>query len=125
MSQLPDSPSEPAHSSKYFNVSLHPPVEKQMVTQYQKGIVKPNPKYDLFVDFSINIAPKNLSDDLYAVWLEAVHRTTCLRSQCTWALVPRTPNMNVVGSKYIYKTKFNSDGPVKRYKGRLIAQDYT
>lgn len=33
--------------------------------------------------------------------------------------------MNVVGSTWIYKTKFKSNGYVERYKAQLIAQGYT
>lgn len=40
-------------------------------------------------------------------------------------LVPRLKNSNVVGSKWIFRTKFNSDGTIERYKARLVAQGFT
>lgn len=30
--------------------------------------------------------------------------------------------MNVLGSKWVYKIKYNSDGSIERYKSRLVAQ---
>jgi len=40
----------------------------------------------------------------------------------TWALVP--PLQNLVGSKWVYRVKFHSDGSVKRCKARLVAQRF-
>uniref|UniRef100_A0A2N9HWT0 Reverse transcriptase Ty1/copia-type domain-containing protein n=1 Tax=Fagus sylvatica TaxID=28930 RepID=A0A2N9HWT0_FAGSY len=40
-------------------------------------------------------------------------------------LVPRKDDMNVVGSRWVFKTKLKSDGSIERFKARLVAQGYT
>uniref|UniRef100_A0A2N9I3R3 Reverse transcriptase Ty1/copia-type domain-containing protein n=1 Tax=Fagus sylvatica TaxID=28930 RepID=A0A2N9I3R3_FAGSY len=41
------------------------------------------------------------------------------------SLVPRKDDMNVVGSRWVFKTKLKSDGSIERFKARLVAQGYT
>ena len=37
----------------------------------------------------------------------------------TWELVERPPNKEIIGVKWVYKTKLNPDGSVQKYKARL------
>lgn len=48
-----------------------------------------------------------------------------LNSNRTWVRVPCTENTNIVGSKWIFRTKYLAVGYVDRYKTRLVAQDFT
>src|ERR1044072_9891663 len=51
--------------------------------------------------------------------LSALHKNT------TWTLVPPPSTTNVVGSKWVFRTKYKSDDTVERLKMRLVAQGFT
>ena len=41
-----------------------------------------------------------------------------------WEIVPRTPEMNVLGCRFVYKTKRKPDRSIERWKCRLVAQGF-
>jgi Reverse transcriptase (RNA-dependent DNA polymerase) len=48
-----------------------------------------------------------------------------LANNNTWTLVPVFEVSNVVGSKWVFKTKYRADDTVERYKARLVEKGYT
>lgn len=88
--------------------------KRKMISRSQKGIFKPTPKYDLIALHASLNEPCDLKEALkHSCWVEAVHlEWEALDNNNIWKLVPRTSDMNVVGSKWVYKTKLRSDGSI-------------
>jgi hypothetical protein len=42
----------------------------------------------------------------------------------TWRLVPRTPGVNIVSGRWLWKLKYNVDGTLSKHKARWVAQGY-
>ena len=42
----------------------------------------------------------------------------------TWELLPRPKDKNIIGTKWVFKNKFNHDGQVIRNKERLVSKGY-
>ncbi|XP_019094567.1 PREDICTED: uncharacterized protein LOC109129963 [Camelina sativa] len=108
-----------------------------MLTRRRNNISKPNPKYNYAAALSRSIpaGPQTVKQALEdKKWRGAlsVEIDAFARNQ-TMKLVPRQPHFNVVGCKWLFKNKFNSDDSHHRCKARLVAkgfnqqygQDYT
>ncbi|XP_074271100.1 uncharacterized protein LOC141595025 [Silene latifolia] len=54
-------------------------------------------------------------------WRDAMKQELgALEKNQTWTLEPLPPNKKAIGSKWVYKIKYNADGTIERYKARLI-----
>ncbi|GKV37499.1 hypothetical protein SLEP1_g45525 [Rubroshorea leprosula] len=60
-------------------------------------------------------------------WLRAMQEElAALYKSNTWTLVPpSSTNTNIVGSKWVFKTKLNSYGSVDKFKARLVARGFS
>ena len=43
----------------------------------------------------------------------------------TWSVLRLSKDKHAMGSRWVFKTKFKSDGSIKRYKAHFMAQGYT
>ncbi|KAM1317488.1 hypothetical protein ACFX2H_002737 [Malus domestica] len=71
--------------------------------------------------------PKSFQEaSVNPVWQEAMHEElNALNDNHTWSVIKLPQRKKVVGSMWIYKTKFHSDGPIERHKARLVARGLT
>lgn len=60
------------------------------------------------------------------VWRKAMEEEIeSINKNNTWELVEYPAGKKVIGLKWVYKTKLDSDGNVQRFKARLVAKGYT
>lgn len=98
-----------------------------MQTRSKSGIVKPKTKlcYKAILDYTYTKPPSYKVASKYPKWckvMDAEYQT--LQRQQTWSLVLTPPHANLVGCKWVYKLKLNSDGTIARYKDRLVAKRF-
>ncbi|GKV51884.1 hypothetical protein SLEP1_g58503 [Rubroshorea leprosula] len=112
-----------------FTSSNRPEVElsrtHNMVTRAQRGITKLNPRY-AYLHKEIPREPKTVISALKNDgWKAAMHEELhALKINDTWDLIPREAHINVVGCKWVFKTKLKPDGNLDRLKARLVAKGF-
>lgn len=77
--------------------------------------------------FVSKIEPKNVKEALNdEYWINVMHEELGqYKRNEVWELVPRPEGTNIIGTKWIYKNKYDENGVVTRNKARLVAQGYT
>jgi hypothetical protein len=43
----------------------------------------------------------------------------------TWELIPLLKGKNIIGHKWIYKTKYGVNGQIEKHKARLVAKGFS
>lgn len=110
--------------------SIHPMQGIQsthhMQTRSKSGIVKVNPRYACLAQYQVPPKPKSIKSALADPgWYQAMQEEmNALHHNQTWLLVPRTNDMNVIGCKWVFKTKLTSIGSLDRLKARLVAKGF-
>lgn len=47
-----------------------------------------------------------------------------IEKNATWQLLNLPEGKNVIGLKWVFRTKFNTDGSIQKHKARLVAKGY-
>ena len=81
--------------------------------------------YALAVSLDATEDPKShreaMASDRATDWLGAMNREyDSLIKNGTWDLVPRPPNVNIIGSRWVFTIKRNEHGEPVRYKARFV-----
>lgn len=59
------------------------------------------------------------------VWISAMEEELAMiNKNDTWELIDRPEQKNVIGVKWVYRTKFNPDGSIFKHKARLVVKGY-
>eukprot|EP00253_Pinus_taeda_P007475 PITA_07475 len=59
------------------------------------------------------------------VWCKEVdEEMATIKKNATWELVDPPTEKEVIGVKWLYKTKYAADGSIQRHKARLVAKGY-
>ena len=71
--------------------------------------------------------PQNIHEALrQAKWKQAVmEEMEALKKNGTWEVVDLPKEKRLVGCKWLFTIKYNSDGSINRYKARLVAKGFT
>ena len=126
-SLLPQNPTPVPNTTSLTSIptNTHP-----MTTRSKNGISKPKAftavqALTAKIDYT-ELEPPNFRVAMqYTNWSKAMDEEfEALQRQGTWILVPSHPCQNVVGCKWVYKLKRNSDGSISRYKARLVAKGF-
>ena len=76
--------------------------------------------------FVSKIEPKTINDALKDEhWISAMHEelNQFVRND-VWFLVPKIVQMNVIGTKWVFRNKSDDSGVITRNKARLVAKGY-
>ncbi|CAL1371911.1 unnamed protein product [Linum trigynum] len=102
-------------------------LELRRSTRSTKG--QPPVSYDDFVGYATNSIPipSNYRQACGIPKWDATmtDEVTALEANQTWDVVDRTPDMSVVGSKWVYNIKMNPDGSLECFKARVVAQGFS
>ena len=100
--------------------------DRGIVTRSQNNIFKPLHKMNLSATPHPPIEPRTITQALKdRAWREAMQKEyDALCANNTWTLVPPHPTQNLVGSKWVFRTKYLPDGSIDRLKARLVAKGF-
>lgn len=116
----------PSFLNDYIRASIHSTYQYHLHSFISHSNLSPT--YSSFTASIIVVhEPSSYAQaSVYSEWRAAMDTELhALQANGTWSLVPLPAGKTTIGSKWVYKVKFLSDGSVERYKARLVAQGFT
>jgi len=102
-------------------------VEK-IIGQIQKGVCtrRTISNYCKHMGFVSQVEPNTISEALKdESWIATMHdELNQLTRNNVWTLVPRSDQMNIIGTKWVFKNKLDESGVIIKKKARLVAKGY-
>lgn len=122
----PAPPTEPATSAPASPAATSQTTQHPKTTRSRNNIVKTNPKYSLTTALAPNVEPHTITQALADErWRKsATAEFNAQLANNTWDLVPAEEETNLVGNRWLFRTKFNANGTEKSLKSRLVAKGY-
>jgi len=76
--------------------------------------------------FVSQVEPESISESLKdESWIATMHeKLNQFTRNDLWTLVPRSDQMNIIGTKWIFRNKLDESGVITRNKARLVAKEY-
>ena len=87
-----------------------------------------SPTYKTFlITLNQTFIPKTVADALTSIhWRTAMQEEKqALLKNHTWEEVDKKPKIKLIGCRWVFNIKYNSDVSLKRYKARLVAKGCT
>ncbi|KAM1175182.1 hypothetical protein ACFX19_028211 [Malus domestica] len=114
----------------------HPPARLQDFVTYKPkhplsnccSYQKLSPNYTAYLsNISAHEEPQSFQEaNQSQVWHRAMQdELHAFDQHKTWSIVPLPKGKKIVGCRWIYKIKFNSDGSIERHMARLVARGFT
>ncbi|XP_075475051.1 uncharacterized protein LOC142505820 [Primulina tabacum] len=126
MMEQEDTTAQPTEANPYGRNKNHP--LEQVIGNPTAPLRSRKQMIDEFMhaSFISQLEPKKIDDALHDTnWIDAMQEElNQFERSKVWPLVPRPTNMNVIGTRWVFRNKLDKNGSVMRNKARLIAQGY-
>ncbi|GJY65930.1 retrovirus-related pol polyprotein from transposon TNT 1-94 [Tanacetum coccineum] len=106
--------------------SRNHPLENVIGNLNQRNLRSQAQNQSNFFCFISTIEPKNVNEALTdESWIIAMQEEfNKFIANDVWELVPQPTNLNIIGTKWVFRNKLDENGVVSRNKDRLVAQGY-
>ena len=93
-----------------------------MITRAKADIFKPKAFFISHNSLEPNTPYEALSDPNWKAAMQTEY--DALIKNNTWSLVPMCSDFKVVGCKWVFQTKYNTDGSISKHKARLVTKGF-